>query len=206
MGTRALCASPGTVFQGTIPRKLLTEEVKWIPGAGAADKDAEAAQNNDPNSLSPNSLPFRCQKHHPNQEQDSRIFRSALLPAVPAPDPGHGFKASRPLHGSQQCPSALNITPSLFRPLWNDLCTWSVPRGADLPVSIAEAQGRISLQGLPHHSHAIGQPIQATSVEAKSTIGHVPATGPEDDAGIRSRAIHAQSCSHPGALHGHLML
>lgn len=58
---------------------------------------------------------------------------------------------------------------------------------AYLPVGVSKAQRGISLQGLPHHSHPIREPVQATSVEAKSTIGHVPLKGEEDDEHVWSK-------------------
>lgn len=78
--------------------------------------------------------------------------------------------------------------PSFLKPLGDNLLTWATPSGANLPVSISEAQGGVSLQGLPHHSHPIREPVQAAGVEAKSTISHVPLKGEEDDAKVWLKA------------------
>lgn len=98
----------------------------------------------------------------------------------------------------KQPPSALNITTLLSQAAVEGPLHLANPKCSRLPVGVSEAQGGVSLQGLPHYSHPIGEPVQAAGVEAKSAIGHVPLKE-EEEANVWSKASLVQSHrSYPG--------
>lgn len=154
------------------------------------------SQNNNEKDSSLNLLCSHSQKHRPTQSSPGAPF-SPLLPAVPAAHPGHGFGPSTSTWVKQH-PFAPNITTvNSWAAVEVPLCLAS-PKWSRLPVGVSEAQGGVSLQGLPHYSHPIREPVQAAGVEAKSAIGHVPLKE-EEDANVWSKASLVQSHrSYPG--------
>lgn len=98
----------------------------------------------------------------------------------------------------KQHPFALDITTLISRATVEGPLCLANPKWSRLPVGVSEAQGGVSLQGLPHYSHPIREPVQAAGVEAKSAIRHVPLKE-EEDANVWSKASLVQSHrSYPG--------